>query len=148
MARYRTDVSTPMSPSDAFEYLARFSNAVEWDPSVVSAEMVTPEPVQLGSVFELVIKSSRRESTWRYEIVEHDPPERVVLRAEQGALVSVDTITVRSAPEGGAVATYDADLRFRGLLRLADPVLSIVFRRLGDKAAAGLRRELARSRTP
>lgn len=143
MARYRADIPSPKTPEAAFEYLARFSNAVEWDPTVVRAEMVTPAPVGRGSAFELVIRTGRRESTWRYEIIEHDPPQRVVLRAERGALVSEDTITVRPAPNGGSIATYDADLRLRGLLRIADPLLAIAFRRLGDRAAAGLRRELA-----
>ena len=52
-----------------------------------------------------------------------------------------DQITVR--PEGaGASVTYDADLQLRGALRVLDPLLGLAFKRLGDRARDGLRREL------
>ena len=38
--------------------------------------------------------------------------------------------------------TYDADLRLNGLLRIGDLGLRLVFDRIGDRAAAGLRRVL------
>jgi hypothetical protein len=38
---------------------------------------------------------------------------------------------------------YDAQLDANGIGRLADPVLSIVFRRIGDRAAAGLSTRLS-----
>lgn len=43
MARYRADIQTPMDPVAAFDYLARFSNAEHWDPTVVRAEMAAGE---------------------------------------------------------------------------------------------------------
>jgi len=43
----------------------------------------------------------------------------------------------------GSVVTYDADLRVRGLFRLADPLLALAFRRIGDRARDGLVRALA-----
>jgi dehydrogenase/reductase SDR family protein 12 len=142
MARYRCTIETALTPEESFDYMARFSNAVSWDPSVVSAEMVTPEPVARGSVFELVVRSLGRDLPFRYEVVEHERPERVVLRAVRGSLVSEDTVTVRALSVGGSALTYDADLRFSGPLRFVDPLLGVGFRRLGDAAAAGLRREL------
>ena len=40
--------------------------------------------------------------------------------------------------------TYDAQVDLKGMARLFDPVLGLAFKRLGDNAAAGLRRELNR----
>jgi len=60
-------------------------------------------------------------------------------------LRSVDEVRVDPAsdpPSEGAVVTYDARLEPRGMLRLADPLLGLAFRRIGDRAAAGLRRVL------
>jgi hypothetical protein len=37
---------------------------------------------------------------------------------------------------------YDADLRLKGPLRLADPLLRVAFSRIGDRARDGLRRAL------
>lgn len=142
MARYRCTIGTAFSPDEAFDHLARFSNAESWDPSVVRAAMVTPEPVEQGSAFEVVVRSLGRELPFRYEVVEHSRPTRVVLRARRGSLVSEDTVTVRALSVGGSALTYDADLRMEGPLRLLDPLLGLVFHRLGRNAEAGLRREL------
>ena len=46
-------------------------------------------------------------------------------------------------PDGaGSAVTYDADLRLNGVLRLGDLGLRLMFGRIGDRAAAGLRRVL------
>ena len=44
MARYRTTIQTKKSPEEAFEYLADFANAREWDPGVVEGEYLTGQP--------------------------------------------------------------------------------------------------------
>ncbi len=41
-----------------------------------------------------------------------------------------------------AVVTYEADLSLKGVLRIGDPLLGLAFRRIGDRAAAGLRTAL------
>jgi len=40
------------------------------------------------------------------------------------------------------MVTYDAELTLNGLLGLADPLLGLSFKRIGDRAAAGLIRAL------
>ena len=40
--------------------------------------------------------------------------------------------------------TYDAALTLKGLLRALDPLLGLAFKRVGDRAAAGLRAAIAR----
>ena len=54
MARYRREVVVPTPLAMTFAYLSRFSSAEEWDPGVIRAQMVTPEPVGVGSRFSLV----------------------------------------------------------------------------------------------
>ncbi|MEL7210784.1 MAG: SRPBCC family protein, partial [Actinomycetota bacterium] len=76
--------------------------------------------------------------TLRYETRAHRPPEEVLLVAEGSFLVSEDTITVADRSDGCTV-TYDADLRLKGLARVADPLLGLAFGRIGDRAADGLR---------
>jgi len=64
------------------------------------------------------------------------------LRADAPAVRSVDEITVVPTDDGSEV-TYEADLRSQGLFRLADPLLGLAFRRIGDRARDGLARALA-----
>jgi hypothetical protein len=44
--------------------------------------------------------------------------------------------------------TYDAELTLKGAIKLIDPLFGLAFKRLGDNAAAGLRRELGKKRSP
>jgi Polyketide cyclase / dehydrase and lipid transport len=128
--------------SAAFAYLSRFDRAVEWDPGVEAGEMLTPEPVGVGSRFRLVARFLGRRIPLEYEIVEYDRDERIVLQAENGSVRSVDTITFEDS-DHGSVVVYEAQLDAKGIGRLADPLLAIVFHRIGDRAAAGLRTRLA-----
>jgi hypothetical protein len=56
---------------------------------------------------------------------------------------STDVIEVAPAAGGGASLTYSATLRPRGASVLMAPLISLLFRRIGDRAAAGLRAKLA-----
>ncbi len=64
--------------------------------------------------------------------------------AESSSVVSRDEITVAELADGGTAVTYAADLRMRGPLRVLDPVLRILFTRIGVNARDGLATKLAR----
>ncbi len=142
MAHYVASFPVSVTRSAAFADLSRFDRAEEWDPGVEAGEMLTPEPVGVGSRFRLVARFLGRRILLDYEIVAHDRDERIVLRAEDSSVRSVDTITFQD-DERGTLMVYDAQLDAKGIGRLADPLLSIVFRRIGDRAAAGLRARLS-----
>jgi len=142
MARYSTTIESHRPPAETFEYLADFSRAKEWDPGVVDGENLTGTPLGVGSRFRLVATFLGRRLPLEYAITAFDPPRRVVFQADAPRLRSTDEI--RFAPAGGGTSvTYEADLRLKGSLgALLDPVLGLAFRRIGDRAAAGLRRAL------
>jgi hypothetical protein len=141
MARYRTVVPSSLTQEDAFAYMADFTNALEWDPSVSRAQRDDDGPVAQGAAFDLVARFGGRDVPLRYTVLEYDPPRRVVLEARRQDFVSRDTLTVEPGP-AGSVLTYDARLDFQGFRRLFDPVMQLLFRRLGDRARAGMQRAL------
>src|SRR5947208_627560 len=128
MARYKTSFASPTSTEAAFDYLSRFSTTAAWDPGVVEARDLTPDPAVLG-----------RRVPLRYEITEFDAPRRVVLRAESSSVRSIDTISCEPGADGSTVVTYDSVLEPRGAARLIAPFVAVLFRRIGDRAAGGLR---------
>ncbi len=143
MARYVTTIDSSLSPSAAFAYMASFDNAREWDPSVVEARRLDSGELGKGSAFHVVSKFAGRSVPLRYEITEFDAGRRVVLEAWNGTFGSVDTITV--VPAGAASrVTYDARLVFKGVSRITDPLMQLVFNRVGKKADASLRIHLNR----
>ena len=147
MARYTVSVRTSMTPEAAFDYMADLRNFAEWDPGVVSSELIEGEEAALGSVFEVAVNAVGGPMSLRYRIERYERPDVVVAIASNRRLTSDDTINVR-ADDGGAVVTYDAVLTLNGLFRFADPFLSLAFKRIGDKAAAGLIDALAGERVP
>ena len=144
MARYRASIETQWTPDEAFAYLSDFSTSVEWDPSVVEAGRGGTGPVGQGSEFRLVAEFLGRKTPLTYRIVEYEPPTAVTFVAENATVISRDRITLETIATGTRV-TYDADLRLKRLLRLADPLLALAFNRIGNQALAGLSRVLGRS---
>jgi carbon monoxide dehydrogenase subunit G len=138
MARYRTVIDSPKPREELFPYLADFSNAAEWDPGVVSATRADDGEVRIGSAFDLVAAFMGRETPLRYVVTALDPPRSVTFRGENSSVVSLDTITFADRPEGTRV-TYDADLQLKGARKIGDPVLRLLFGKIGDKARDGLR---------
>jgi hypothetical protein len=137
MPRYSTTIASKLAPADAFAYMADFSNARLWDPSVRQAERADDGPIGLGSRFALVARFARRDVPLTYAIVAYEPPAKVVLEARNG-FASRDTITVEEGAAGGSLVHYDALLAFNGIARLAGPLMQLVFNRVGAKAKAGL----------
>lgn len=141
MARYVTTIHSSLAPEESFAYLANFENTRFWDPSVSEARREGDGEVGLGAVFDLVARFGRRDVPLRYMIVFYEAPRRVVLEAKGRGFISRDTIEV-AATMGGSIVDYDAVLAFSGPGRLAEPVMQLVFTRVGEKAAAGLKRAL------
>jgi carbon monoxide dehydrogenase subunit G len=141
MARFVVHVRSPKPAVEAFAYMADLSNFAEWDPGVDHAEQVQGDGPGIDAAFDVAVKAIRGSLTLRYQITDYDPPDKVVARAESRLLTSLDTITVRGDGDG-SVVTYDAELKLNGLLGVADPLLGLSFKRIGDRAAAGLVRAL------
>jgi hypothetical protein len=137
MARYRMRVRTPRPVPETFAYMADVTNFRQWDPGTKKVEQVTGAGPGPGATYDVTVGGT----TLRYEVERYDPPALVRLRGRTKMLTSVDTITVTPDAEG-SVVSYDADLTLNGAFRFADPVLGLVFRRMGDKAADGLVKEL------
>jgi carbon monoxide dehydrogenase subunit G len=137
MARFVTTLRTPRAPHDVFDYMADLRHFAEWDPGVKRVVQVEGEGGGPESAFDVTVSGT----TLRYVTKEFDSPRALTVIAESATLVSTDRITV--LPDGsGSRVTYDADLRLKGVFRLVSPMLGLVFRRIGDRAAAGLRRVL------
>src|SRR4051794_17466820 len=67
---------------------------------------------------------------------------RIALRGEGEQALSDDVITVAPGDRGARVG-YEADLRLKGLYRVAEPFLGSTVERMGDAALDGLAARLA-----
>lgn len=143
MARYSTSVTTPAGVKDVFVYLADFSNIIDWDPSVTEAGLLAGKPGAVASRYRVVVGLPLRSIVLEYELLEAQRPTRtvggrLVLRAENSDVVSLDTITIEPQLHGGAVVVYDALLTPKGIRRLFDPAFTLVMQVIGRRARGGL----------
>jgi len=142
MAHYEVTISTSLSPQAAFDRLAAVERFVEWDPGVTSGEQVEGDGPGVGAAYILTVSSFvGSDLPLRYETTSFDAPSRFVIVADTKSLRSDDVITV--VPDGDRCrVTYAADLKMKGAFALVNPLLGLVFNRIGDKAADGLRKFL------
>jgi hypothetical protein len=144
MARYTGTVASNKTPDEVFDYMAMFSNVTEWDPTAEEAHPIEGNAPGPGAKFFVRVKMLGREIPLEYVTTAYERPHRLVMRAENDSSISEDTVTVRATPTG-AEMTYDAQVTFKNPLRYIDPLFNLFFKRVGDNAAAGLRRELNRA---
>lgn len=137
MARYKTRIQTPMPLEKAFDFMADLRNFADWDPGVTLARQVQGDGPGADAVFEVVANGV--ELT--YQTSDYTRPRRVVAEANTARLRSYDVITLEPA-EGGCIVTYDAALELKGWFRLFEPVMRLMFRRIGSQADEGLRKAL------
>lgn len=140
MARYVTTAPCPRPAAEGFAFMADVTRFAEWDPGVTRAVRVVGDGLSVGTAYDLTVRAGR--AVLRYEVTAYEPPRRLVLVARTRWLTSVDEIRVAPTATGCDV-TYDAQLTLNGALGAFDPLLQIAFRRLGDRAAGGLRQALA-----
>jgi len=141
MARYVVRVRSPKSPAESFAYMADLSNFAKWDPGVVKVAQIEGDGPGPDAVFDVAVKGVGGPLTLRYRTTVYEPPGLIVARAQSRLLTSLDTISV-VGDGSGSVVTYDAQLTLNGLLGLADQLLGLSFKKIGDRAATGLIRVL------
>lgn len=133
------EIARPLD--EVFAFVGDFANTKDWDPGVSDSRKVTDGPVGVGSRYAVDVVFGGRTLPMTYEVTTWDPPNRVVLRGEGSTVTAVDDIRFE-ATERGTRVRYSADLRLKGLLKLAEPFMKGRFEKTGRDAIAGMRRSL------
>ena len=143
MPRYVVTVPSSWSPDRAYSYMADMTNYVEWDRGILRVTQTKGSSGGVGAVYEVTTRGfGGRDMLLTYETTEHDGSTKVLLVGKNFMFTSVDRITVAPSATGCDV-TYDAKLTFNGVLAPLNLPLGLVFNKVGDAAARGLRKKLA-----
>ena len=145
MARFVDSVPAPWSQDDAFSYMADVTNFAEWDPATQRVVQVRGTGPGADAAYDVTVDVGKRASTFRYDVVDWEPPHRVVLTASNAVMHLRDEI-VLDRIEVETLITYDARITLRGPLKVFDGLLERRFRPMGERAAAGLRARVQRPR--
>jgi len=119
-------------PAVVVGYLKDFSNAEEWDPGTESCTRTDTGPVAVGSTWHNVSKIAGVSTELDYRL-EQLSEDTIVFKGHNETATSTDTITVVSNPEGsGSRVTYEAHIEMQGMAKLADPIMKLVFEKVGN----------------
>ena len=141
MAVLREHIDTALDLNDAFEFVADFANAAQWDPGVATSESLDDGVVRVGARYLLGIRMGSRVAPMTYTITHLEAPRRVVLAGEGSGVSATDDISFEATTSGTRIS-YVADIRLRGALRLLAPFAGASFRRIAANARAGMQRTL------
>ena len=141
--RFSEQIVVARPAAEVFRYIAEFENTAEWDPGIAEARKVTDGPVRVGSEFDVVALFRGKRQRFRYRVTELENGRRIVLAGDGEKATSVDSIAVEPAGAGSRIS-YTAEIRLKGLRRIAEPLLKPMLARTGEEALAGLKQTLDR----
>ncbi|QFU76342.1 SDR family NAD(P)-dependent oxidoreductase [Halioglobus maricola] len=141
MTTLRETIRVSRPAAEAFNYIADFTTTQEWDSTARRASKLTQGPIGVGTCFLVNCKLPVGAVDLEYTVIEHRPPERIVLRGQCSLFTVEDTITL--APDGAKTRIdYEAKFEFSPLLRRTMFAIGPGMRKMGRESLEGLRAAL------
>lgn len=129
-----------VDPQSAVDFLKDFSNAEHWDPGTQSCRRIGNGPIGVGARWHNKSKLIFIPTELEYVLVELTDT-KVVLRGENDSAVSVDNITVQPSPSGSTI-TYRAQVTFKGLAKIGELPMKLIFQKLARDTVSQMARTL------
>ena len=149
MVVLREKVVLPVDRKTAFKFLSDFSNTARWDPGVKTSVKVSEGPVAVGTKYDLVTLFNGKPSNMTYECTKLVQDETfTVFGQTPSALTKVYTTDYVDFKDGAnpneTEITYTADIRLRGVLFFAIPLVYLQLGKLGKEAMRGMKEAFER----
>jgi hypothetical protein len=133
-----TEIDIDRSLDVVSTYAADPDNAPAWYDSIDSVEWRTDRPLRAGTVVSFVARFLHRRLAYDYEIVQHEPGTRLVMRARQGPFPMETTYTWRPSGAGTHMTLRNRGVP-SGFSALAAFVMVPAMRRANKKDLAKLK---------
>jgi hypothetical protein len=137
-----TEIAIARPRAEVAAYAADPDHATAWYENIKSVAWQSPPPLAVGSRLAFVAQFLGRELAYTYEVVDHVPGERFVMRTAQGPFPMETTYTWRDAGDGTTRMTLRNRGEPAGFAKVAAPVMAAAMRRANRKDLAALKRVL------
>jgi len=145
------DVSTEVVIGRPRETVAAYAgdptHAPEWYVNIESVKWKTAPPVTKGSRLAFVAKFLGKTISYTYEVVDHQPGERMVMRTAEGPFPMETTYCWESLGAGRTRMTLRNRGEPRGFTSVLAPLMGVAMRRTNQKDLERLK-ELLESSVP
>jgi uncharacterized membrane protein len=125
-------------------YAADPGNSPNWYVNIDSVSWESPPPLAVGSRIAFVARFLGRRLAYTFEVVEHEPGRRLVMRTAQGPFPMETTYTWAPAGAGATRMTLRNRGEPAGFASVAAPVMAAAMRRANRKDLARLKSVLER----
>lgn len=138
--RITKTIDTNQPSQRLFDYLGRWDNVVEWDPTAFSGRKLSPGEPAVGSRFVITLRFGWRPVPMSYTIVRMSRPRLLELEGRGAHFRALDRIRLTDTASGCRL-TYEVVIRFD---RRQNSVASRIGRYLFDRYAQTTIRRLQR----
>jgi uncharacterized membrane protein len=139
---FSSEIAIKRPQAQVAAYSANPDNAPAWYVNIKSVEWKTPPPFGIGSQIAFVANFLGRRLEYIYEIVEHIPGERLIMRTAQGPFPMETSYTWRSTADGNTHMTLRNRGEPTGFAALAAAFMAFAMRRANRKDLARLKQVL------
>ncbi len=141
MTRIDGEVTIAAPVERVFDMVADERNEPRYNPRIVRAEKISDGDVGLGSRFLAEPRGMGARGVMTVELVEYDRPARLATSI-RSSYMDVDGTLTFERVDGGTRLRWSWDMRLRGAMRLAAPVLGLVGPRWEHRNWVGLKQLL------
>ncbi|MHC6593462.1 SRPBCC family protein [Arthrobacter sp. C152] len=132
-------ISRPVE--EVFDFVADERNEPAYNPQMQSVGKTTPGPIGVGTRWQVVTTSGRRTTPFELEVTEYKRPSRL------GSVTRMATADITGAltfvpAASGTLMSWRWDLRPKGILKLAGPLITAVGRRQEQRIWSSLKAHL------
>jgi Polyketide cyclase / dehydrase and lipid transport len=124
---------------EVFDFVADERNEPRYNAGMIRVEKLSPGPIGLGTCFEAEMISGGRRAPMTIEFTTFDRPRRLASSTRLSTMDIHGTLLFEPVPEGTRM-TWRWELRPRGLLRVAGPLVRRMGQRQEQEIWAGLKR--------
>jgi uncharacterized protein YndB with AHSA1/START domain len=135
-----TEIVIAAPPEAVAAYATDPANAPRWYANIESGAWETPPPVGIGSRFAFVARFMRRRLEYSYEVVDHVPGRRLVMRTAEGPFPMETTYTWEPAGDASTRMALHNRGEPSGFGRVAAPFMARAVRRANRRDLAALKR--------
>jgi hypothetical protein len=139
-----SEIEIGRSRGEVAAYAVDPDNATAWYEKIESVEWESEPPLAVGSRLSFVARFLGRRIAYTYEVVDHVPGERFVMRTAQGPFPMETTYSWTDAGEGATRMTLRNRGEPVGFATLTAPMVAAAMRRANHKDLERLKQVLER----
>lgn len=144
MIRLNQSIRIARPQQQVFAYLTDLTRIPQWQAEVVTSEVLTPGPVQVGTRFKETVKMGPWRALTECQVTELEPASLMAVSARSQQIHYQGRFRIEPAA-GGSLVSIDGSAELQGSWKLLKPMMSSEFRKGIKAELEALKRELERS---